>query len=137
MKVLWTSLGIPHEEGNANFVILFSHEKMKIFIFLHSKKSNFFQIKKNLKSDKAKFLMFLHYFERVTKQMPTGKITIRRQICQKYPDWGTSRTPLAKLNVHEEGVIEDSVGMLHADFANQFIGGGVIAGGMCTRRCVK
>lgn len=33
------------------------------------------------------------------------------------------------MTTHQEGVIEDAEGALQVDFANQFIGGGVISGG--------
>jgi len=73
--------------------------------------------------------MFLNYFERVLKQTPNGMLTIQRQICLKYPDFKNSKTKLSKLSVYFDGTIEDRKAELQVDFANKFIGGGVICGG--------
>ena len=45
------------------------------------------------------------------------------------PDWDNLTTKLSPVTVHVEGFIEDSPAILHADFANEFIGGGVLHGG--------
>lgn len=46
------------------------------------------------------------------------------------PDWASSTAQLQKLLVTSDGTIEDNgTGMLQVDFANKFIGGGVLAEG--------
>jgi len=40
-----------------------------------------------------------------------------------------NETVLCDFNVFDEGAIEDQPGQIHADFANQYIGGGVLEGG--------
>jgi hypothetical protein len=114
--ILWSSLGIAHEAGERGRV---GKKKTQNSILC-------------LSVFTAKFQMFLNYFSRVLVSMPTTKLTIQRQVCRRYPDWKASEKPLSKLSVHVSGSIEDTPQALHADFANQFIGGGVIAGG-----CVK
>ncbi|ELR16934.1 poly(adpribose) glycohydrolase [Acanthamoeba castellanii str. Neff] len=73
--------------------------------------------------------MVLHYFERLNIQMPQGKVTFRRQVLTAPPDWANSTKPLVPARVSNQGKIEDSDTTFHADFANQYIGGGVLHGG--------
>eukprot|EP01084_Bolivina_argentea_P119216 211398_1 len=47
----------------------------------------------------------------------------------EYTNLIRNKTQLCDFNVFEEGCIEDQCGELHADFANQYIGGGVLEGG--------
>jgi len=61
--------------------------------------------------------------------MPEGKISIHRQVIEKFPDWSSCTQVIGNLTVHSEGVIEDAKGCLQSDFANKFIGGGVLVGG--------
>eukprot|EP01122_Echinamoeba_exundans_P000608 TRINITY_DN10533_c0_g1_i1.p1 TRINITY_DN10533_c0_g1~~TRINITY_DN10533_c0_g1_i1.p1 ORF type:complete len:473 (+),score=82.03 TRINITY_DN10533_c0_g1_i1:356-1774(+) len=71
----------------------------------------------------------LNYFRRVLKRTPKGNITFVRRVLQEKVDWNASNTPLRGVEVHAEGIIEDADGALHADFANQFLGGGALEGG--------
>jgi poly(ADP-ribose) glycohydrolase len=60
---------------------------------------------------------------------PKGNITFIRKVLQEKIDWNACNTPLRGVQVHAEGIIEDADGALHADFANQFLGGGALEGG--------
>uniref|UniRef100_A0A3Q0QTR6 poly(ADP-ribose) glycohydrolase n=1 Tax=Amphilophus citrinellus TaxID=61819 RepID=A0A3Q0QTR6_AMPCI len=81
------------------------------------------------KFEKLKTLMC--YFKSVTQQMPTGLVTFTRKRLDKPPNWKSSQTPLTKLHITCEGTIEDDgYGMLQVDFANRFVGGGVIGSGL-------
>ncbi|XP_047509300.1 poly(ADP-ribose) glycohydrolase-like isoform X3 [Pieris napi] len=74
-----------------------------------------------------------HYFRRVCSKVPTGVITFsRRSVPPKHcPDWENSSVSLATLPVHvdSEVIIEDLPGLIQVDFANKFLGGGVLRGG--------
>jgi hypothetical protein len=101
-----------------------------------------FSVGQSLDSRVAKILMIIHYFERIAHYMPTGLITFTRQslIREDIPDWSTSNELLTDIQIFNDGVIEDAEDALQAgtnifdlfftlDFANQFIGGGVLGGG--------
>lgn len=75
-----------------------------------------------------------HYFRRITSgPAPTGVITITRRYVKTkdLPKWNTSEAPVAcaGLTVDETGTIEDATGKLQVDFANKFLGGGVLGHG--------
>eukprot|EP01119_Soliformovum_irregulare_P020006 TRINITY_DN6430_c0_g1_i2.p1 TRINITY_DN6430_c0_g1~~TRINITY_DN6430_c0_g1_i2.p1 ORF type:complete len:314 (+),score=80.02 TRINITY_DN6430_c0_g1_i2:542-1483(+) len=78
---------------------------------------------------KMKFL--LHYFDRISAQMPEGNLIIHRQSIPKrnLPAWKQSQEKLSSCQVFVDGRIEESKSVFHADFANQYIGGGVLHGG--------
>ena len=77
-----------------------------------------------------KLKCILHYFERVVSATPTGTITFTRQVCTNLPAWEQSHQLLSKLHVTSTGTIEDNGhGMLQVDFANKYVGGGVLAHG--------
>lgn len=81
-----------------------------------------------VKMEKLKCIV--NYFRRITKDAPTGMVTFHRQILLDPIDWSTSKTELADMFVTESGYIErEGHGMLQVDFANKFIGGGVLGGG--------
>ncbi|XP_062234524.1 poly(ADP-ribose) glycohydrolase [Platichthys flesus] len=81
------------------------------------------------KIEKLKTLMC--YFKSVTEQKPLGLVTFTRQSLDKPPPWESSQTRLTRLHITCEGTIEDDgSGMLQVDFANQFVGGGVIGSGL-------
>ncbi|XP_054898593.1 poly(ADP-ribose) glycohydrolase-like [Poeciliopsis prolifica] len=93
---------------------------------------NFFRLfegSSSRKIEKLKTLMC--YFKSVTEQKPTGLVTFRRQRLDKPPNWKSSPTLLTRLHITCEGTIEDDgYGMLQVDFANKFVGGGVIGAGL-------
>ena len=83
-----------------------------------------------LTAQKAKTLALLHYFERIGTAMPGGGVTIRRLVGKSMPAWEACDATLAPLDVFTKGNIEDNgVHMVQADFANEFIGGGVLQDG--------
>ena len=78
----------------------------------------------------AKLKCIFHYFTRITSSTPTGSITFTRQVCTNLPHWDKCTAPLSKLHVTSEGTIEDNgQGMLQVDFANRYVGGGVLGAG--------
>jgi len=91
----------------------------------------------------AKVRMFIHYFDRCRLRttsgttdpspLPLGKLHIfRRRIDLDEALWGVSTAPLLPMAVMRQNVgFEDAEGhnCLHADFANKFLGGGVLSGG--------
>lgn len=79
-----------------------------------------------------KLQAIFHYFRRITKEMPTGTVTFRRQMMtsSKMPEWEKCSALFGKLHVSTKGTIEDNgAGFLQVDFANKYIGGGVIGEG--------
>jgi len=81
----------------------------------------------------AKFKCILNYFERVTNKEPLNNVTFyRRQLnILKRPDWMNSPVTFSnqKLEIFEEGFIEDAHDAAQVDFANMFLGGGVLERG--------
>ncbi|KAK2178363.1 hypothetical protein NP493_546g02053 [Ridgeia piscesae] len=81
---------------------------------------------------REKLKCLLHYFKTVTEHMPQGNITYSRQVLKRHdlPNWETRQDFFPKLRVDSGGTIEDNgEGMLQADFANKYIGGGVLGEG--------
>ncbi|XP_045214915.2 poly(ADP-ribose) glycohydrolase-like isoform X2 [Mercenaria mercenaria] len=79
-----------------------------------------------------KLKCIIHYFNRIFKKMPCGTVTFSRQFIpyDQMPNWENDDTPLRGLHVASEGTIEDDgYGMLQADFANMYLGGGVLGNG--------
>jgi poly(ADP-ribose) glycohydrolase len=77
-------------------------------------------------------LCLLHYFNRIQEKAPEGNIIIHRKVLEKNdkPDWCNSKKPLLKMKVdHDVNIENDTESYFHADFANQYIGGGVLGGG--------
>lgn len=75
-----------------------------------------------------------HYFKRVCSHTPTGVVTfIRRSMSlTELPNWSHIEAPLAvtPLHITSCGTIEDQGrGLLQVDFANKFVGGGVLGHG--------
>ncbi|TPX68175.1 hypothetical protein SpCBS45565_g03241 [Spizellomyces sp. 'palustris'] len=80
----------------------------------------------------GKLHALFHYFRRVLSQHPTGSVTFHRRVLSpsEFPHWSTITEPLGPLEVRSQGTIEDDgEGMLQVDFANKFIGGGVLGHG--------
>jgi hypothetical protein len=61
--------------------------------------------------------------------VPPGKVTFRRQVLGKrdVPNWAKSKRPIRPIKVDAKGKIEDADTPFHADFANKYIGGGVLS----------
>jgi poly(ADP-ribose) glycohydrolase len=95
---------------------------------------NFLELLNNDSAQRvAKLQCYLHFFERFDTRPPTGSLVFSRhpltKIACEMPF--VSDKPLRKIQVEEKGVIDDADPSLyaHVDFANEFIGGGVLFGG--------
>merc|ERR1712151_615985 len=85
--------------------------------------------------------MFVQYFEslQASASMPHGSLRIYRQVREVLEDeeqeqhWATSTQPVLPIDMVDMWVgfvdAEKGRGCLHADFANMFLGGGVLSGG--------
>jgi poly(ADP-ribose) glycohydrolase len=77
-----------------------------------------------------KLKCILHYFERVLTKPPSGAVTFTRQVCTSPPVWDQRMDHLTNLHVTSIGTIEDDGhSMLQVDFANKYVGGGVLGQG--------
>ncbi|PAA83399.1 hypothetical protein BOX15_Mlig006438g1 [Macrostomum lignano] len=78
-----------------------------------------------------KLRCIFNYFNRITKKEPYGVVTISRRRLKQNLDWCSRVEPIPKLlHVSSIGTIEDTDGeFLEADFANKYIGGGVLGHG--------
>ncbi|KIH62945.1 poly glycohydrolase [Ancylostoma duodenale] len=76
----------------------------------------------------VKLRFILNYFSLVLKRMPTGCVSFRREVVEKdgIPNWEEDETSIPLVAVASDGSIEDSYGCLQVDFANEYIGGGVL-----------
>jgi poly(ADP-ribose) glycohydrolase len=87
-------------------------------------------------SQRSKLLCVLAYFDRVReaemerrRDFLDLKISVERRGIEKQdPEvfWGKCDRPLSQFSCEEEGLIEDAHGDLQVDFANRYIGGGVL-----------
>lgn len=82
----------------------------------------------------AKLRMFVNYFDRCRQEMPRGAITVYRHRSELADEesWASSQEPLLPMAVERLGIgFEDAADkrLVHADFANRYIGGGVLSGG--------
>lgn len=78
-----------------------------------------------------KLKCILNYFVRVLDKMPTNVVTFQRRSTDAEIDWESSSVKLSrtKFLVKSKGKIEEGKGMLQVDFANRFVGGGVLGHG--------
>ena len=102
-------------------------------------------------SQESKLICLLHYFERVrqaesNKEEDFIKANIaftRKQLPRDDVEdpnkfWGECDTQLVQFESLEEGLIEDAHGCLQVDFANEYIGGGVLGmGNVQVNTCMK
>ncbi|XP_055389722.1 poly(ADP-ribose) glycohydrolase isoform X2 [Condylostylus longicornis] len=82
----------------------------------------------------SKIECLINYFRRVCIKPPTGVLTFSRRSRRSadFPNWSTIKEPFSRAVIHitSAGTIEDNgVGLLQVDFANKYIGGGVLGGG--------
>mmetsp|Transcript_29008 Transcript_29008/g.26368 ORF Transcript_29008/g.26368 Transcript_29008/m.26368 type:complete len:123 (-) Transcript_29008:28-396(-) len=84
-----------------------------------------------------KMFCILHYFKRLALSgISDEKIIIKRLVLGKdygectYQGWVKCNRPLAGVEILPTGKIEDAKGAIEIDFANRFLGGGVLRGGM-------
>ncbi len=78
-------------------------------------------------AERAKLRCMLAYFER---EVPAGTLRFERIVlpARSADEWRTDRSPLTPLEV-ATGAIEDAPECRQIDFANRFLGGGVLSGG--------
>lgn len=82
-------------------------------------------------SQQSKMLCLLQYFSQLMQAERNGedlhkiKLSFERLVLKKAPDWSTSSKKLGVLLSREE-LIEENHTALQVDFANKFIGGGVL-----------
>lgn len=92
------------------------------------------------RAQQSKCLCILGYFDRLAKSEREGDeefmnrcVSIERQILDREISsleyWKKSEIPLGAFEVHASGVIEEHDGALQVDFANEYIGGGVLQQG--------
>ncbi|KAJ1349427.1 hypothetical protein KIN20_004997 [Parelaphostrongylus tenuis] len=76
----------------------------------------------------VKLRFILHYFSTVLKKMPTGCVSFRRESLAEnlVPNWEEDQTLMRLMATASDSSIEDSFGCLQVDFANEYIGGGVL-----------
>lgn len=89
-----------------------------------------------LDCEKAKTLCLLSYLQQVSQEtlqtlenefVSFARRALPSPVTSSF--WSTMRMPLQPLEVRTEGVIEADAGALQADFANEYLGGGVLHGG--------
>ncbi|XP_063987443.1 poly(ADP-ribose) glycohydrolase-like [Diachasmimorpha longicaudata] len=76
-----------------------------------------------------KLKCLFHYFRRVTTTAPEGTITIERRYIprENCPRWDKLHNLLPPLHITSKGTIEtEGAGLLQVDFANKYVGGGVL-----------
>ncbi|GIX91147.1 poly(ADP-ribose) glycohydrolase [Caerostris extrusa] len=70
------------------------------------------------------------FMVRITSKEPCGTVTFHRQSLQALPKWEESKKDIKTIVIKDDGLIEtDGHGMLQVDFANKFVGGGVLGEG--------
>ncbi|XP_047530143.1 poly(ADP-ribose) glycohydrolase-like isoform X1 [Vanessa atalanta] len=69
-----------------------------------------------------------HYFRRVCTNVPAGAVTVSRRAGRAGGGWRDCAARLGALLVHADATstIEDAHGLIQVDFANKFLGGGVL-----------
>ncbi|CAF4331374.1 unnamed protein product, partial [Rotaria sp. Silwood2] len=98
----------------------------------HFQDPNFETLYRDVRQNKLeKLKCILHYFNRVTENMPNGVITFQRVSLPKdrFPSWHELNIGLCDLSMTTGKKIEDIKNVLQVDFANKYIGGGVLGGG--------
>ncbi|KAB7503184.1 Poly(ADP-ribose) glycohydrolase [Armadillidium nasatum] len=75
-----------------------------------------------------KLKCIIHYFKEVTSRDCCGVVTFSRQYCrdEDMAEFQTSSLPITRLHIDSNGLIEETHGLLQVDFANKYIGGGVL-----------
>lgn len=79
----------------------------------------------------AKLQCMMELFTRTRGRPLPGRLTVERRVAPPRDEstWGYERAALTPFSVDEAGFIEDAEGHLQADFANRYLGGGVLSGG--------
>jgi poly(ADP-ribose) glycohydrolase len=82
-----------------------------------------------LKIKIEKLKCILNYFRRVTQSMPKGLVTFTRRCVNEFPNFEKSNSKIFGCELRSENTIEDCSDALQMDFANKYIGGGVLSRG--------
>ncbi len=82
-------------------------------------------------AERAKLRCMLAYFERAQTELPRGMLRFERVVvaARDAEAWSADTAPLLPIEVRETGAIEDAHDCRQVDFANRFLGGGVLRGG--------
>uniref|UniRef100_A0A7S4CEL3 poly(ADP-ribose) glycohydrolase n=1 Tax=Eutreptiella gymnastica TaxID=73025 RepID=A0A7S4CEL3_9EUGL len=81
------------------------------------------------RSQEGKLRCLLHYLHIQATSQPHQKVLYRRVVTPS-PNWVDSQKRLCNLRCHVKGCIEDAdYRSVHVDFANKFIGGGIVGRG--------
>lgn len=85
----------------------------------------------DLSQQRAKLRCVLAYFDRTYEAPPRGRFVVERVVAPaRTPmEWAMDAAPLTPLMVDPTGSIEDADGHLQVDFANEYLGGGVLRKG--------
>ncbi|CAL1287263.1 unnamed protein product [Larinioides sclopetarius] len=90
----------------------------------------FYGVKNRISVRTEKLKCLFNYFRRVTTKEPSGTVTFHRQSLEELPKWEESKKGIRTAVIKSGGLIEtDGHGMLQVDFANKFVGGGVLGEG--------
>ena len=92
------------------------------------------------RSQSSKCLCLIGYFDRLRKEESSGNheflercITIQRKVLEREKDdqkfWNECDLPLGEFEISDRRFIESFEGCLQVDFANEYIGGGVLQQG--------
>jgi len=96
--------------------------------------SSIHQLNTKRKAMNQKMKTLIHYFDRISKEgIGEGNITYERVCLSELPKWSELNDKFKEdfMVVDNSGMIEnEGIGMLQADFANEFIGGGVLNYGL-------
>jgi Poly (ADP-ribose) glycohydrolase (PARG) len=81
--------------------------------------------------EQAKLRCLLGYFERLASSSPAGVLSTERLVLPARSEvaWFDDPAALTALEVSPHGSIEDAAAHRQVDFANQYLGGGVLSGG--------
>jgi poly(ADP-ribose) glycohydrolase len=79
----------------------------------------------------AKLQCMMELFVRARARPLAGRLTVERRVAPPRDEatWGYEKAPLSPFTVDPHGLIEDADDHLQADFANRYLGGGVLTGG--------
>ncbi|CAH0581095.1 unnamed protein product [Chrysodeixis includens] len=84
-------------------------------------------------SNLEKLKCICHYFRRVVTKVPGGVVSFSRRgvPARGLPHWPNSQRALASLPLHVDAsrTIEDADALIQVDFANKYLGGGVLGHG--------
>ena len=93
-----------------------------------------FQTHDEVREEKLRTL--LHYFDRITEKMPNGIVSFERCVQPgmgnetQWPDFDSAQDKIQEVHILGTGIIErEGEKYVQADFANKFIGGGVLGFG--------